>query len=137
MKKLLPAPSPTSHFPRKRPRDGNRALAVPVSSDAAVAAGNSTRSISERLKLCRWPSLKTITIVPEPLLGGGGVLAKPIETARQSIVAKPATLTNLRMGFSFAITGATAIDAPPRQSHLRGPRVNCSRESAYLVRNEG
>jgi hypothetical protein len=53
--------------------------------------------------------LKTITIVPEPHLGAGDVLANPPGTARQSNVAKPATLTIKRMEFSFAITGATVI----------------------------
>src|ERR1039458_4313108 len=113
MKKLLPFPSPTSHFPRKC--RGYVELTGPAAVAASAVAENSTREISERLKVCRWPSLKTMTMVAWPALGAGGAAAKPLGTTRQSNAAKPATLTNFRMGFSFAIGGATQVHARPRQ----------------------
>src|ERR1035438_4242149 len=109
MKKLFPVPSPTSHFPRKC--RGYVELTGPVAAAASAVTENSTREISERLKVCRWPSLKTITMVAGPALGAGGVAAKPLGTARQSNAAKPATLTNFRMGISFGLGDAAAIES--------------------------
>src|SRR5580658_4097365 len=114
MKKLFPLPSPTSHFPRKC--RGSVELTEPEAA-ASEAAGNSTREMSERLKLWRWPSLKTITITAEPLLEAGGVPAKLAGTARQSIVVRTVATAIFRMGFSLADLYATAIrdgDSGPR-----------------------
>jgi hypothetical protein len=55
--------------------------------------------------------LKTITMVAWPVFWAGGAPAKPLGTARQSNVAKPATQTNFRMGFSLGISGATVIES--------------------------
>src|SRR5580692_3503569 len=109
MKKFLSLPSPTSHFPSMCL--GNAEPVDPAPATASAAPGNSTREISERLKLCRWPSLKMITMVAGPPLDAEGAPAKPLGTARQSNVARPATLTNLRIGLSLKMAGARTIES--------------------------
>src|ERR1035437_1243060 len=119
MMKVFPAPSPTSHLPRKRPRGGASGFAGLVSSATDAAAGNSTRTMSDRLKLCRWPSLKTITMLPEPFFAAGAAVAIAPENASRSIVDKPAATIFLCTGFSFFVQRRDG-DFQPRHSGLRG-----------------
>src|SRR4051794_19942550 len=77
---LPPLPSPHSHLPTYWPRGGATELAAEGSATRAPA-GNSPPSMSERLKLCRWPSLNTMTMVPELFLEDGGA-ADAAETAK-------------------------------------------------------
>jgi hypothetical protein len=59
--------------------------------------------MSARLKLCLWPSLKMITIVPGASLGFGGVLAKALGSIDKSNPANPVARMNLRMILLLAV----------------------------------